>query len=455
MSFSLLRLLPRTLGTQLVVVTSAAVLISNVGVAIWFTISDQQATQSALTQRLLDRVTSAATVLHAIPAKERDAAARAMSTTLLRFSLSHGKPATGAMSSDEAKIAAHLRAVLPLSRDNAGVLVRLRAPKPGEKRPITNAGITGAIIEITVPVVRRTELVATFFEPPPPPWPMQITVAAIVAIVTASAAGALIARRVARPLSELAAAASEAARGGSAPRVLEEGPDDVKRAAAAFNAMTDQVKRTFESHRQLLSAVGHDLRTPITAMRISIEFIEDAEVRERLQKSLEELQALTEAVLSAAKGAGGEPMRNVDLSALVESVCTDLDDLGEPVSWQPHAPVPASCRPNEIRRAVRNLVENAVAYGQRADVRLENGADRYEIVVEDDGPGIPEADRTRVFEPFVRLESSRSMETGGSGLGLTLVKAIAEGHGGSIVLENKPEGGLRARLRLPRASGTA
>lgn len=455
MTFSLRSLMPRKLGTQLVVVTSAAVLISNVAVATWFTISDQQASQSASNQRLLDRVTAAATVLHAIPAKEREAAARAMSTTLLHLHLNHGQPIVGTMTPDEAKMADHIQKSLPPARDKQTVIVHVRALAPGEWRPPVPGGVANSIIEITMPVVRRTALVATYYEPPPPPWPVQITVAAIVAIITASAAGALIARRVARPLSELAFAASEAARGGSAPRVPEEGPDDVKRAAEAFNAMTDQVKRTLQSHRQLLSAVGHDLRTPITAMRISVEFIEDSEVRERLQKNLDELQALTEAVLSAAKGTAGEPMRNVDLSALVESVVTDLDDLGKPVEWHPHAPAPASCRPNEIRRAVRNLIENAVAYGERANVRLENGAGRYEVVVDDNGPGIPEADRARVFEPFVRLETSRSMETGGSGLGLTLVKAIAEGHGGNVSLENRPEGGLRARLSLPRITGNA
>jgi signal transduction histidine kinase len=237
--------------------------------------------------------------------------------------------------------------------------------------------------------------------------------------------------------------------------VPEEGPEDVRRAAAAFNAMTDQVARTLASQRQLLSAVGHDLRTPITAMRISAEFIEDTELRERLQKNLQELQELTEAVLTFAKGAGLEQKRNVDLSALLESICTDLDDLGESVEWLTHAPAPFFCRPNEIRRAVRNLVENAVAYGSRAHVRLDQTPEAFEVIVEDEGPGIAAADRQRVFEPFVRLESSRNLDTGGTGLGLTLVKAIAEGHGGSVVLENRAEGGLRARLSLPRGAEAA
>jgi signal transduction histidine kinase len=147
--------------------------------------------------------------------------------------------------------------------------------------------------------------------------------------------------------------------------------------------------------------------------------------------------------------------RQVDLSALVESLCADLDDLGEPVTWAGHEPAPMCCRSNEIRRAVRNLIENAVAYGKKAEVAIEEFPDAYEIVVDDEGPGIPEADRSRVFEPFVRLERSRNEETGGLGLGLTLVKAIAEGHGGAVILEDRPQGGLRARLRLPRETARA
>jgi signal transduction histidine kinase len=289
----------------------------------------------------------------------------------------------------------------------------------------------------------------------PPPLPVEIIVAALVAILMASTAAALMARRVARPLYDLTTAASVVARGGSAPHVDEKGPDDVRNAAIAFNQMTDKVTRTLESQRHLLSAVGHDLRTPITAMRINLEFVQEEELREGLQQNLDELQELTEQVLAAARGASGEAKRSVDLSALVESLCADLDDLGEPVTWQNHASAPVNCRPNEIRRAVRNLVENAVAYGNKADVQIASSRDGYDIVIEDNGPGIPEDDRVRVFEPFVRLESSRNAATGGTGLGLTLAKAIAEGHGGAIVLENRPSGGLRVRMHLPRMAAVA
>ncbi|HEY7978915.1 MAG TPA: HAMP domain-containing sensor histidine kinase [Rhizomicrobium sp.] len=444
---------PRTLGAQLVVVTAAAVLLSNVVVASWFQFAQSRANESAINDRIIDRAVSAATLLSAIPAKQREAAAYALTSNVWHFSIHHGKPPGPPMGDDERAMAARVEALLPKHKAKGSVVVDFRAPFNGEvlqggTRPVS-------VITVAVPVVRGTELTTTFYRPPPAPWPLQIVIAAVVAILTTSIAAAFIASRVARPLYQLAASATQAARGAKAEHVPEEGPDDVRRAAHAFNVMTDQVARTLARQRQLLSAVGHDLRTPITAMRISAEFIADEEIRERLQRNLEELQDLTDAVLSAARGAGWEAMRKVDLAALIESVCTDLEDMGKPVTWAVHDAAPLMCRPSEIRRATRNLIENAVAYGGKADVRLTETPEVYEIVVEDDGPGIDEEDRVRVFEPFVRLESSRSSETGGSGLGLTLVKAIAEGHGGSITLENRPEGGLRACLCLPRAALSA
>ena len=446
------RVWPRTLAAQLVIVTAAAVLISNVAVAAWFEMGREQLTENAITERLIDRAVSAATLLASIPAKQRGPAAHALSSGPWRFQVHRGKAPVQTMSDAERTLAARVQVLLPKAKTRRVVEVRFRPTTPEElKQPRGPQSVT----EVTIPLVRGTQLITTYYRPPPPPWPVQSIVATLVAILVTALAAGLLARRVTRPLSKLASAASEVARGGTAPHVPEEGPDDVRRAAAAFNAMNNQVTRTMESQRQLLSAVGHDLRTPITAMRINTEFVEDADTRDRLTKNIEELQELTEAVLSAAKGVGWEQIRKIDLAALAESVCADLEEMDKAVTWEPHAAAPVTCRPNEIRRAIRNLIENALAYGKKANVHLQDTPEVYELIVEDEGPGISDADRERVFEPFVRLETSRSAETGGTGLGLTLVKAIAQGHGGSVRLENRAEGGLRASLCLPREAAPA
>lgn len=448
---------PRTLAVQLIVVTAATVALSNIAVAFWFEYGNEQQTATAANERVLDRAAAMATTMNAFPVAARDTVIDTMSGRLWKFVQIPMVAAPLPMSPDEKILARHLGEMLPDKlphKDKISVQVN----RPLNEYPVgslpSHSDAATKAIRAVVPVDNNTMLSGVFVRPPAP-WPLEIFVAAVVAILLASLGAALVARRVVRPLNELTTAAATVAIGSGTPHVNEQGPDDVRNAAIAFNAMAHKVTRTLESQRHLLSAVGHDLRTPLTAMRINLEFVEDDELRDGLLRNLDELQALTEQVLSAAKGAGGETPRSVDLSALVESLCTDMDEIGEPVSWANHSPAPISCRPNEIRRAVRNLVENAVAYGHRADVCISDTSDGYDVLVEDEGPGIPENDHQRVFEPFVRLESSRNGATGGTGLGLTLAKAIAEGHGGAVILENRTSGGLRARMHLPRTAGTA
>jgi len=454
------RFWPNTLAVQLILVVAGAVAISNIGVAFYFYKQGEAQARDFDYARTVDRTAAVADALSQVPAELRLVVMRTQSRIEWRFRETKGGYDTKPMTVEETALAKRLSDALPEHhpRKNA-VIVHLHEPVaniPDELRPVRaqNADAGTDVIQAIVPIDAHS-MMSSVLVRPTPDWPIEVLVAALIAVVTASAAAAYMARRVVRPLSELTKAAADVAMGSGAPHVAEQGPDDVRSAAIAFNAMATKVTRTLESQRHLLSAVGHDLRTPLTAMRINLEFVEDEDLREGLMRNLEELQVLTEQVLAAAKGAGGEQRRQVDLSALVESLCTDLDELGEPVSWANHAPAPISCRPNEIKRAVRNLVENAVAYGHKADVRISDTGDGYEVLVEDEGPGIPEGERQRVFEPFVRLESSRNEATGGTGLGLTLVKAIVEGHGGAVRLENRPGGGLCARMRLPRVAARA
>jgi signal transduction histidine kinase len=448
-----MRFWPRTLVFQLIAVTAATVVLSNLGVAIYFEQNNVAQNQNNQTDRMIDRATAVATTLRAIPESSRDIVMRNMGSGIWKFSEIRNRTGERPMTAEESALAARLSDQLPGDYPRKGdihVYAHIDAAKLSPSQLPRFAPPHSDTFQAVVPIDSDSLMSAVFVQPPPR-RPDDLIVATAVGILLASAVAAIMARRIVRPLSELTKAASVGAMsGGVVPRVPETGPEDVRAAAAAFNAMTEKVAKTLENQRHLLSAVGHDLRTPITAMRINLEFVSDDDLREGLQRNLDELQQLTEQVLGAARGTGGESKRNVDLSALVESLCTDLDEMGEPVTWDLHAPAPISCRPNEIRRAVRNLVENAVAYGGEADVKIADTPGAYEILVEDKGPGIPDADHQRVFEPFVRLESSRNREGGGTGLGLTLVKAIAEGHGGQVTLENKPDGGLRARMSLPR-----
>ena len=204
----------------------------------------------------------------------------------------------------------------------------------------------------------------------------------------------------------------------------------------------------------MLAAVSHDLRTPITSLRLHAEFVEDDETRTKILAALDEMQRMTEEALAFIReDMQREETRNVDLHALLDSVAADLAELGHDIAVADSGRILVACRASALRRALRNLLENAAAYGARATAWIEGDGEETRVVVEDEGPGIPEAELERVFEPFVRLEASRSRETGGSGLGLAIARGIVRGHGGDIVLANRAEGGLRATVALPRTEG--
>jgi signal transduction histidine kinase len=255
---------------------------------------------------------------------------------------------------------------------------------------------------------------------------------------------------VTRPINRLASAASAFGRGEEVAPVAMSGPAEIREAIAAFNGMRERLSRFVLDRTRMLASVGHDLRTPITTRRLRAEFIEDEETRERILASLEEMQHMAEAALAFAREeALSEPTRLVDLNALVQTVCADQADMSRNVSYRENGRLLYRCRPNSLKRAVRNLVENAVIHGQSANVSLRATPRDLQISVDDQGPGIPTEYMTQVFLPFARLDEARGEETGGIGLGLAIARSIVRGHGGDIGIVNREGGGLRATIQLP------
>lgn len=258
-------------------------------------------------------------------------------------------------------------------------------------------------------------------------------------------------RRITRPMASLASAAEQAGRGEVIEPLPEVGPLDIRQTTAAFNRMQNRQQRFVQDRTRMLAAMSHDLRTPITTLRLRAEFVEDEEVRAKILETLEEMQRMTEATLAFVREeAKAEATRKVDLNALVGSVVADLFDLGHDVHFADTARITYACRPQGMKRALRNLLENAIRYGETATVALDDLGDKLVITIDDQGPGIPRGDVERMFQPFVRLDESRSDETGGIGLGLAIARSIIRGHGGDIELSNREEGGLRARINIPK-----
>ena len=267
---------------------------------------------------------------------------------------------------------------------------------------------------------------------------------------------ALTVRRLTRPLDNLAAAAERLGRGDEAETLKEAGPPEVRSAIHAFNVMQERLTRFIQDRTAMLAAISHDLRTPITSLRIRAEFIEDDENRERVIRTLDEMQRMVEATLAFAKDeANREETSQVDLGEFLDAVVTDYQDMNQPVAFTQAAKSQTertvlACRPIAMKRALRNLIDNAVRYGTEATIDFKVTDDFVTIAIADKGPGIPEERLEDVFEPFLRLETSRSEETGGIGLGLAIARSNIHAHGGTLVLKNAEQGGLVATIRLPR-----
>lgn len=288
--------------------------------------------------------------------------------------------------------------------------------------------------------------------PRPDPWlAARPALATLLTYLIVLGAMIWMAARLIRPLRRLATAAEQFRGQGEFPHVEPSGPRDLQRAMIAFNSMGARVSAMMDEKDRMLGAIGHDLRSPIASLRIRAESIEPEEERLRIVATLEEMTAMLDDTLALARsGRAVEAVRPVDLTALADTVVEEHVARNHDVQMAAGPRITARVQPNLLRRAIRNLVDNAVKYGESARVSVEEVGQEVAIRIEDEGPGLEEDELEKVVEPFYRTEPSRSRETGGAGLGLTLARAAAQAHGGRLALANRPEGGLAATIFIPR-----
>lgn len=270
------------------------------------------------------------------------------------------------------------------------------------------------------------------------------------AFLIVGAAALIFVRRVSKPINALTRGAQSFGMGLEVSLVDEMGPPDVKQAIRSFNAMQRQVADEVQRRTGVLAAISHDVRSPLTALRLKAELIEDEDARLDLIASIEKMERITASALAFLKGESrSEPKRQVDLGALVDSECADFREIGATVRFDYPRTIHYACRPDALARAVNNLIENAIKYAGSANVSVRQEGDWIEIAVADCGPGIAPEKIEDVLKPFERLSGARESETGGFGLGLAIAKAVTEGHDGEFELTANTPRGLIAVIKLP------
>jgi signal transduction histidine kinase len=282
-------------------------------------------------------------------------------------------------------------------------------------------------------------------------WPGKLLFVLFVLLVSVILLSLFGVHSIVRPLRNLRQAAEGLGKDIRRPPLALTGPTEVRETARAFNTMQQRLKNYIEDRAGILAAVSHDLKTPLTRLRLRADLMEDDELRQKTQNDLDEMERMVRATLDFMRGTeNAEPSQRLDLIALLESVQQDAEEMGRNVTIEGSVASPYTGKPLALKRCLVNLVENALRYGGRADIVVETHANDLSISVNDKGPGIPDTLLEKVFDPFFRVENSRAQHTGGTGLGLGIARNIARAHGGDLTLSNRPEGGLSARLTLPK-----
>lgn len=446
---------------RLSIILVAVVILLCAGAAVFYLYSQSEARRD-IAVVMADRIFSVVELIEESPTDQRPMLLRALRSPWLRASIGPTPPkVTLEVSPEFAKLRTHLRRQLLTLGDRPIVLgesdapfERLRPPGGGDDEgppPSRRSLVVGVELKdanwlaFHVPLrpnrlPRETDMIAV------------IGVSALVILFFAIWA----AHRVTRPLARFAEAADRLGVDLRAPPLPEHGSRELRKAARAFNQMQDRLRRLIDDRTMMLAAISHDLRTVLTRLKLRAEFIDDPQQHDKAVADIDEMRAMLDASLSFAREDTAEEQRtSVDLSSLLQSLCDDLADAGSKVAFEGPTRLAYWSQPVAMRRAFANLIGNALKYGNEAHVIARHAQGGVTVEIGDRGPGIPAAMREQVFAPFFRLEGSRSRETGGTGLGLSVARSVIRRHGGDITLQDREGGGLLVRVTLPAVAGAA
>lgn len=443
------RLIPDTLASRIVLLLAMAILVANLIALVLLNFQQQRYGRQASEDREIERIAALIPAMEAVDAPIRQVIARDASTRFARVRV-QDKPLLRATADDSRSVSIANRLAETLDRADVSVAIMERPQRPGGHD--RGRMRSKSVIAITIPLSARDRQAAWLNVMTSGASPRHnridgslfLTVLAL-SLLCVLGVAIVLARRLATPLARLSDAAKAAGRGDRTARVPEEGAREMREAARAFNLMQTEIAQFDAERMRMIAAVGHDLRTPMTSLRIRAEMVDDEQQRDAMIRTLDEMAVMAGGLVSyASEGRDTEEVAPLDLAELLTQLCEDRG-----AKCTAPAAVQIMGRRVGLGRAIGNLIDNAIRYGDAANVTLSRDGQNAIITIDDTGPGIPPDRLEDMFHPFTRGDSSRNVETGGVGLGLSIARTIILAHGGQITLENRAEGGLRATVTLP------
>ncbi len=465
-----MRWVPRSLSSRLVILFVGGLILAQV-ISLSILLQDRgEFLARASGMQSVMRVVDIAQLLDSSDAAERERIIRVLRSPQLRIGLhtTAPQPKTGVVepSPQETVFLSMLRHKLGRDRE-IWVNIRARSPESLRATPAIEHGARrtrpegrGGSAAGPPALIAHVRLldgvwlsVDSTLEPQTVSWPYRALVSALVLLLAVIGLAWYGVRWVTRPLKTFAQAAEKLGENIDRAPLPEKGPTEVVSAARALNEMQARLSKYLSDRTRILTAMSHDLKTPITRMRLRAELLEHEVTQAKFKQDLAELESMVSGTLDYMRGVrNGEPLASIDINSLLKSMQSDSLELGHVVHIVGTAGDDLVCRPQSLKRCLANLIENAVKYGKVAHVQVIDSETMLQISIEDEGPGVPAAELGMLFEPFYRVESSRSRDTGGTGLGLSIARSIAVLHGGTLTAENTERRGLRLTLNLPRTT---